>query len=94
MTYTWIRATTSQVIATSPACVGAVLVTGTAVGVMDFCLYDGQGDKDPPILTIKSSTYDTKHINFTPYLVTQRGLYVKFGTNVSEVIVQLGWEHE
>jgi hypothetical protein len=94
MTYTWIRAVTSQVIIPSPACVGAVIVNSDTTDVCQVTLYDGESTSDPVIMTIAASQYETKVINFQPYLVTKRGLYVYLGTHTQEVIIQLGWEKE
>lgn len=94
MTYTWTRVETSQVISTSPACVGAVLVTANGSGNADITLYDGTSASDPIIIAIRALQNQTRVVNFQPYLVTRRGLYVAIGDNVQGVVVQYSWEHE
>ncbi|MBA7471396.1 hypothetical protein ES707_06702 [subsurface metagenome] len=94
MKYTWIRATTAQVISTTPACVGAVLLTPKAGKQGYVTLYDGESVGDPRILTVRSGSGQTKVINFQPFLVTQRGLYASTLHDVEDLVIQLAWEHE
>ena len=95
MEFTWMRTTLSGVVSNTPAKVGSVIVTpGGASDKADITLYDGESTTDPPLLTIRTLTGETKVINFQPFLQTQRGLYVEEGAHVEEVLIQLLWEKE
>lgn len=79
----------------NPAKVGSIIVTPDSdTSKADITLHDGESTQDPQIITIRTGSGITKSISFTPYLETQRGLYIDIGTNVEEVLVQLCWEPE
>ena len=95
MTFTWVRATVSQVVSPTPAKVGTVIVTPDRDTKKTYViLYDGESDKDPEIHTIRTGTGISETVNFQPYLQTQRGLYVKTGGDLGAVLIQLYTEAE
>ena len=95
MEFTWIRATTDQVVTPTPAKVGTVIVTPSSdTKKGNISLYDGESVVDPKILSIYTGTGRIETVNFQPYLQTQRGLYLDIGGDVGEVIIQLMWEPE
>ena len=95
MKFTWIRATTSQVVSPNPAKVGSIIVTPDSdSSKADVTFYDGESTADPQILQLRGGGGITQTINFQPYLESKRGLYMEEGSNVAEVLIQLMWEPE
>lgn len=95
MKYTYIRATTSQVVVTAPGQVGAIIVNPD--GDDDrarVILYDGESSSDPRISMIRTLPGETKFARFQPPIKLKRGLYIAFDSHVEEVIVQIQWEAE
>jgi hypothetical protein len=85
--FTKIRVTASGKISTSRVWVGEVILTDNGNGNADITLYDGENDNEPVLCTIRAIQNETKVVNFTPYLVTERGLYIKVGSNVNEALI-------
>ncbi|KKK48676.1 hypothetical protein LCGC14_3142740 [marine sediment metagenome] len=95
MEFTWIRATTDQVVSPNPSKVGSVILTPSNDSKKaDISLYDGESTSDPKLLTIRTASGVTNTVNFQPYLETKRGLYLDIGGDVGEVLIQLMWEPE
>lgn len=92
--YTWIRITGAGIVSKTPACVGAVHFVGDGSHQIDITLYDGESTDDPQILKLIGDKDNSKHITFTPYLKTNRGLYISFGTYTAAVLVQLATTYE
>jgi hypothetical protein len=92
--YTWERVPFSRVLSPTPVFIGCVILTPDAATVGDVTLYDGESDADPEIMTVRTGGGITKVIRCQPPLETKRGLYVKIGSNVEEVLVQYQWERE
>jgi len=86
--YNWDRFTGSNKVSLSPCFVGCVLITSDGQGNTDVTLYDGESAQDPQIFKIRGTTNATKRLYFRPVLKTNRGLYVEFGSNVEEVLVE------
>lgn len=95
MSYTWVRATNDQVICTAPGYIGCVIITPSSASKRGDCtLHDGESTSDPEIITIMTLTGDTKVVRFQPPLKTQRGLYLDFGGDTQEVLIQHSWGPE
>jgi len=95
MRFTWVRITVDQVVSPNPTKIGSVIITPVNDSKKTYVsLYDGESTSDPKLITIRTLTGATKKVNFTPYLETQRGLYVDVGGDRGEVLVQLMWEAE
>ena len=95
MKFTWIRATTSQVVSPNPAMIGSVIVTPNSDSKKTFVtFYDGESTSDPEIVTIRTSSGTSQAVNFQPYMETKRGLYLVAGGDLGEVLIQLLWKEE
>lgn len=95
MRFTWERITFSRVISPNPAKVGSVIVTPRNDSKKTFItLHDGESTGDPEIITIRTASGVSNSVNFSPYLETQRGLYLTAGGDLGEVLVQLMWDKE
>lgn len=92
--YKWERVTYSMVLSPTPVFVGCVILTPAALKDGDITLYDGESDQDPQLIQIRTGSGITRVIRFQPCLETQRGLYIKCGVNVDEVLVQYQWMKE
>jgi hypothetical protein len=92
--YTWVRAVTSQVLSRTPCLFGCVILTPDAQAQADVTFYDGESDQDPELVTVRSGSGVTKVVRFQPCLQSQRGLYVKKGDNVEEVLIQFEVQKE
>lgn len=91
----WIRSTTDQVICTAPCYISTVAITPTSASKRADCtLYDGESTSDPQLIRILSGAGETKVVSFNPPLETKRGLYLDFGGDTHEVIVQFCWGKE
>jgi len=86
--YNWDRFTSSNKVSLSPCFVGTILVTSDGQGVTDITLYDGESANDPVLCKVKGTTNVTKRLYFMPPIKTNRGLYLKFGSNVEEVLIE------
>lgn len=90
MLCTWYRITVDQVVTPNPAKVGTVIISPASfTKKTHVSLYDGESTSDPPIMTIRTFTGETKTVNFQPCLQTQRGLYADCGGDMGEVLIQL-----
>jgi len=85
--FTWLRITESQKLSSSHVCVGELVLTDDGNGDADVTFYDGVSDDDPVIFTFKTAKLATNSVIFQPYLVTERGLYIKVGSNVNELLI-------
>ncbi len=95
MLFSWQRITLDGVISLTPAKVGSVIITPSNDSKKTYVtLYDGESTSDPPLLTIRCLTGETKVVNFQPYLQTQRGLYADVGGDLGEVLIQIQREKE
>jgi hypothetical protein len=93
-TYTSVRLTCSGVVSNTPCVIGGIHFNGDGTHASDLTIYDGTSTLDPQIFKFYGDKDNSKHVLFQPFLKTERGLYITFGTYVSEVIVQLLMKHE
>lgn len=95
MSYTWVRATTDQVICTAPGYIGSVIVTPDGKDdTAKVTIYDGESANDPQITSIRTGAGVTRVVRFQPPLKTQRGLYITLDEKVEEVLIQHSWGKE
>ena len=86
--YNWDRFTDDNKVSNAPCSVGTVIITSDAQGVTDIILYDGESADDPVLCELRGPNTDSKVIHFQPPLLTQRGLYLVVGSNVTSVLIQ------
>jgi len=95
MSYQWIRAVCDQVVSNSPVWISQLIITPSSSSKRGDCtLYDGESASDPEILTVMSASGVTHELTFTPPLKTKRGLYLDYGGDTQEVIIQFSTEGE
>ncbi len=85
---TWRRVENSGIISKSPVRVGAILITPNGSNNADVTLYDGESTSDVRVCKFQVYKDNTRLFTFYPYLLTERGLYVVLGTNVTDCLVQ------
>jgi len=82
------RLSVSGVVTPNPCMIACIILTSTADGNGDITLYDGSSASDPEIIDLKGWETESQVFCFPHPIQTERGLYVKFGSNVSGVFVQ------
>jgi len=82
----WVWCTHAQVITKRPCIIKTVIMTPSAA-TSECKLYDGEGNKDPPIGEIYSSVRITREYEMNGGLKTRRGLYIGDFTGVTGVLI-------